>query len=116
MDTVTTIIALLNNPLIQLGGGALLALFLALAGYLVRTQPKAKDVAQDLADLTEEIEPWAKEAEKLLLSGEAKYSRVLDQAQAWLKENGITGRRGRLLQKYLPALIEIGAKKAKQAE
>lgn len=113
IETLQTLWAIATNPVVQLGGAALLALALALAGYAIKTQPKAADVAQDLADLTEEIEPWVLQVEKTLLRGEAKYSAVLDRAEAWLSAQGITGRRGRLIQKYLPAIIEVAAKKAK---
>lgn len=112
IDTISTLWAVATNPAVQLGAAALFALALALAGYAIKTQPKAADVAQDLADLSEELEPWAIEAERAFLQGSARYSSVFDQAQAWLKAQGITGRRGRLIQKYLPALIEVAAKKA----
>lgn len=113
-ETVMTIWSIVTNPAVQLGASALGVLTLALAGYAVKTQPKVKDVAQDLADLSEEIEPWVRDAEKLLLSGTSKYSRVLDQAQEWLKANGIVGAKGRLVQKHLPALIELAVKSVKK--
>lgn len=113
IETITTILGLVNNPLVQLGGAALLGLALTLAAYAIHTQPKVADVAQDLADLAEEVEPWVVQLEKSLLRGEAKYSAVLDRAEAWLLTQGITGRRGRVVQKYLPALIEVAVKKAR---
>lgn len=113
-ETIMTIWTIVTNPAVQLGMAALGTLALALAGYAVKTQPKVKDVAQDLADLSEEIEPWVRDAEKLLLSGDQKYSKVLDQAQEWLKLNGVVGTRGRLVQKHLPALIEVAVKSVKK--
>lgn len=110
-QAITTIAALATNPAVQLGGAALFALAAILAAYAIRTQPKAADVAQDLADISEEIEPWVIEAENRFLLPREKYRAVLDQAQAWLKEQGITGRRGRFIQKHLPALIELTVKK-----
>jgi hypothetical protein len=112
IETIQTLWAIATNPMVQLGGTALLALALMLLSYAIRTQPKVTDVAQDLADLSEEIEPWVIEAEKTFMRGEARYSAVVNKAQAWLKEQGITGRRGRVVQKYLPALIEVAVKKA----
>lgn len=111
IETVTTVVEIATNPLVQLGAGALFALGLALFAYAIRTRPRVRDVAQDLADLEAEIEPWVIQAEKQLLGGEAKYSRVLDQAEDWLRQQGITGRRGRLIKKYLPMLIETAVKK-----
>lgn len=111
IETISTLWAIATNPAVQLGAAALFALALALAGYAIRTQPKVADVAQDLADLSEEIEPWVREAERAILRGEDRYSAVFDKAQAWLAEQGITGRRGRLILKYLPGIIEATVKK-----
>lgn len=107
METVTTVLALLNNPFVQIGGTALFALALALLSYAIRTQPTVRDVAQDLADLSEEVEVWVREIEGRLLPGHMKYTFVLDRAQAWLAAQGITGRRGRVILKYLPGIIEV---------
>lgn len=113
IETIKTIYEVASNPLVQVGGAALLTLALALAGYAIKTQPKAADVAQDVADLSEELEPWVIELEKTLLRGELKYSAVLNKAQAWMLEQGITGRRGRIIKKYLPLLIESTVTKVK---
>lgn len=106
IDTVNTVIQIATNPAVQLGVGAVLSLMLMLLGYLIKTQPKAADVAQDVADLEAELEPWVIEAEKTLLRGDVKYSTVLGKARDWLAAQGITGRKGRIVAKYLPLLIE----------
>lgn len=111
VDTINTIWQLATNPLVQIGGAALFTLALVLAAYAIRTQPKAADVAQDVADLSEELEPWVLEFERTILRGEARYSAVMDRAQAWMKAQGIEGRRGRLIEKHLPLLIEVAVKK-----
>lgn len=111
MSTLTTVISLINNPFVQIGSAAAFALLLALVGYFIRTEPKVAGVAQDLADLSEEVEVWVRQAEAGGLPGVTKYAIVLDRAQSWLAANGVTGRRGRLIQKYLPALIEATVKK-----
>lgn len=111
ITTITTIVNLLGNPLVKIGAPLLLTLALALAAYAIKTQPKVADVAQDLADLAEEVEPWVIWAEDNFKAGDHKYSAVLDKAEAWMKSSGITGQRGRVVKKYLPALIEAAVKK-----
>ena len=111
LDTAAVIVATLNNPVVQLGLQGALAVGGALAAYLVATQPKAKDVAQDLADLEEEVGPWVDRAAALDLPGAKKAQTVNTWAKDWLTARDITGRKGRLLLKYLPALIEVAVKK-----
>jgi hypothetical protein len=106
LETAAAVIATLNNPLVQLGLAGALAAGSVLAGYLIQTQPKVAEVAQDLADLDAEIGPWVAQAERLLAPGTTKYSEVEGKARDWLAARGIVGRKGRLVQKYLPALIE----------
>lgn len=98
--------ALINHPATAVGVTIGLAVAGAIAAALVKTNPQAKVYAQDLADLSEEVEVWVVEAERLFPAGPEKLRHVLDRFQAWCGEQGIRGQRGRVLVKYLPGLIE----------
>ena len=111
METIANLWAIVQDPRVWLVMMAIATMLKFSFAYVIKTKPKAKDVAQDLADLSEEVEPWVRQAEMLLLRGDSKYSSVIDKAQAWMKEQGIEGAKGRVLMKYLPALIEIAVKK-----
>jgi hypothetical protein len=105
-ETAALVAAIISNPLVQLGVTGVVAIGGVLAGYLISTQPKAKDIAQDLADLDAEIGPWVLQAAALFKPGEMKYAQVEGQAKDWLASRGVIGRKGRLAEKYLPAFIE----------
>lgn len=106
VQTVTTVINTLNNPLVQLGFGAAVAIGGVVLGALVQSQPKARDIAQDAADLDAALGPWVAQAEALIAPGDRKFARVESQAKDWLAQRGIVGRRGAFVKKYLPLAIE----------
>jgi hypothetical protein len=107
-DAMATFWAVASNTLVQ---AIALSAAGAVATYLVRTNPKAADVAQDLADLELEIEPWVIRAERMWPDGAARRRQVLADVKAWLAERGINGRRGRLLSKYAGVALEVAVKR-----
>lgn len=112
---INALLALASNPLVQLGGAALGTAVLLLLAVLIKANPKAADVAQDLADLAEELEPWVNQADALHVPGAERAAIVRNKAEAWLKEQGITGLRGRVVKKHLPALLEVTVKRIRKA-
>ena len=109
--TATAAWAALNHPAAQLVAFVGVSVAALAAAALVKTSPEAAAYAQDLADLSEEVEVWVAQAEKLFPAGPDKLRHVLDRYQAWAEAQGIRGQRGRVLAKYLPAVIEIAVKR-----
>jgi hypothetical protein len=109
--TAGGVAAFLTHPGTQLAGGVALAVAALAAAALVKTNPQAAAYAQDLADVSEEIEVWVVEAERLFPAGPDKLRHVLDRYQAWAGAQGIRGQRGRVLAKYLPGLIEAAVRR-----
>jgi hypothetical protein len=108
---LATLYLLATDPVIQAIAGVAGTAVLAAASWAVANRSDARAYAQELADLSEAIEPMVKALEPRFLPGSHKYGMVLDQAQAWLADRGIKGDARRVLERHLPALIELAVKR-----
>lgn len=112
--TIKTLVAIwqfANDPVVQEAAAAAVVLLGILFGYLIKTRPGVREFAQELSDLSREVEPWVRQAEALPLPGVDKFTEVYRRFQAWLKFQGIEGRAARVLRKALPVFVEAAVRR-----
>ena len=111
METVTHLWQLAQDPLVLAIILGVLALVKVAATYLVKSQPKASELANELYNLSQQLEPWVRQAEVLFLrEGKTKPSYVFDEFQKWCEENDVHGEKKAALVAALPALMEVAVK------
>lgn len=101
--------ALLNFAMAY--GPFVMVAVLAIASVIIKANPGAAAIAQNVADVLEEIEVLVVFAEKEFPEPSARFKHALDGAQAWLAQQGVVGVRGRMIKWLLPLLIEVSVRR-----